>query len=219
MSKEPTVRHNEHGFTLVELLIAVSLLAMLSLVLFSGMHLGTQIWRRSEETTTEANRIRSVRISLSDLLDRIYPEFVSPSPTSGYVKFDGNEHRLAFLAPDPFRPGALEYVSLLLSFMNGRSVFVQSSRPELGPSAMSKVTVLLSHTRSLEFAYYGPDSTSGAPYWHSTWRQRSRLPQIVRVRLLMDDKGYWPDLSVAPRIAADTSCTFSTITHYCAGRQ
>lgn len=60
-------RHRQPGFTLVELLIALVLIAMITVLMFSGLRLGSRAWE-GVETVTE--RVADVRMA-RNVIDRI----------------------------------------------------------------------------------------------------------------------------------------------------
>jgi len=51
----------DRGFTLVELLIALSLIGLITLLLFSGLRLGTRAWEGVETTADRTAELRVAR--------------------------------------------------------------------------------------------------------------------------------------------------------------
>jgi prepilin-type N-terminal cleavage/methylation domain-containing protein len=119
-------RDPEAGFTLVELLVSVTVMAMLALLLFGGLHFGTRVWEKATAAETTGNKIFSAQQSVSHAIRDIYPFFVLASPTDRHVQFDGEPSQMTFFAPD--RRGGLDVVTLLRD-PNGSLVI--NSRPEL----------------------------------------------------------------------------------------
>lgn len=212
------VRSRQDGFTLVELLVAITLLALLSVTLLGGMRFGTQIWRASEEVTHDENRIRSVQLELTDMIERIYPEYVAPSATATYVDFDGGPHEMALLMPDETRVGSLNRVSIGVVTANDQKDLVSSSTPELSSDANTRTVILVPDIDALDFSYFGKSAGQNQPNWQSEWHQRSKLPDLIRIRIGIRRGRIWPDLVVAPRTAADVSCGYDPLTKFCRGR-
>jgi len=98
---------------------------------------------------------------------------------------------------------------------------VMTSQPELAeePSAVTRNS-LLTDIEHLELSYFGRAPSGDAAQWHRNWSQQSSLPQLVRiqVRFHAGDTRLWPELLVAPRISADVTCTYDTLTKRCRGR-
>ena len=93
--------------------------------------------------------------------------------------------------------------------------------PELGgDKPASTRSRLIANVESVELAYFGKDRSDKAPVWHDQWKDQIALPQLVRVRVRFPsgDPRPWPDLVVAPRIAADVGCTYDPLSKLCRGR-
>ena len=66
MSRDTT----DTGFTLVELLVATSVLALLSVVLFGGMRFGARAWEAGEASIERTGEVEAAQ----DLLRRTFSE-------------------------------------------------------------------------------------------------------------------------------------------------
>jgi general secretion pathway protein J len=204
---------DDAGFTLLELLIALTLLGFLSLLLFGGLKLGTRVWERSEDVTASGNRIRGVQQLLADQIRRIYPMLGADAQ----VAFDGHESTLRFLTTTSDN-GGLKRVMLLAGSDGDRTTLSEVSNDELARNP-GPVRTLLAPIVSLSFAYFGSEKGEQQASWHREWTQQNRLPQLIRVRASMTDRALvFPDLIVAPRLDADQSCSLDPLTHDCQGR-
>jgi general secretion pathway protein J len=204
---------SEAGFTLVELLVSLALLAVLSLALVNGLHLGTQIWRRTEETIVHENRVRAAKSEIGRLIEQSYPEYVVQRSGAAAVAFYGATDRLTFLAPDENLPGSLDYVEIASS--NG--TLVVSRSPELAPQAATQTHIVLSGVKGLAVFYYGIADSRSQPQWSRQWIARDRPPVLVQLHI--DTGGPEPvELTATPRAEADMSCSYSALTQYCEGR-
>ena len=57
MSRRHELRAAERGFTLLELLVAITLLGLLMAALFGGLRLGTRVWETADaRLDSSANR-------------------------------------------------------------------------------------------------------------------------------------------------------------------
>ena len=88
------------GFTLVELLVAMTLLAFLSVALFGGLRFGARSWEAVVDSSAERDRIASTQTFLRDRLGQL----TVPGP-AGLRQFDadgrldGGPERVEFVAP------------------------------------------------------------------------------------------------------------------------
>lgn len=216
---------SQAGFTLVEALVAVTLLGLLSVALISGLRLGLNAWTRGLAHSDELSRILAVQGLLRDIVGQAYPYFVSSDPTRPYVDFDGTSDSLSFLAPMPAALGVAGCSRFRLSIARrgGLSDVIMTSQPELAaadaPATVQKKT-LLAGAASIGLAYFGQLRSETGVRWHDHWTGQSALPQLLRieVRYPDGDPRLWPALVIAPRMAADVGCVYDQLTKRCRGR-
>lgn len=210
----------EAGTTLVEMMIALAVLAMLSAGLYQELHIGMRAWNGAEEHAEGADTTVQVRTFLSRELEQAYPAYSADDPTHPSVFFQGAPDRLSFLAPAPasLLDGGQAELSLSVEPRNGLLRFgLEAHRPGTGQPARD---LLLDRVQSVSFAYFGADRPRDTPQWRDSWSGMRGLPRLVRIRLAFPagDPRRWPDLVVAPRLAADADCVFDPQTRYCRGR-
>lgn len=210
----------EAGFTLLELLIAMTLLGLLTVALFGGLKFGTQVWAKSEAATASANKVTAIQTLLSHEIARAYPLFVTKDVANAHVEFDGTQRTMTFLGPDPRGSGAMLRIAALVSGGENTATLKIVARPELSVRQNETTMAELHGLRSLEFAYFGAEDAKTAPAWHGKWQHMKRLPALIRIRATFARGTYavWPDLVIAPRISADSGCMIDFLTKDCQGR-
>jgi len=232
----------EAGFTLLELLIATTVLAFLSLLLFGGLRFGTRVWEKSEISTAETNKIRAAQFFLSDEVAHIYPFFAGQTPADKHVDFVGDDKRMTYFSPSKTVTGAMDLVTVQ-AVPGGKGVSVVVARKvELeGTAAKISHHTLISGLKWFQISYFGAPSPAGtptqslvtnkaglgagaaaaaaeAPRWTSMWAGQKRLPLLIRIRAAIPGKIAWPDLVVSPQIEVDESCVLDQMSKYCQGR-
>lgn len=235
----------EAGFTLLELLIATTVLAFLSLLLFGGLRFGTRVWEKSETATTEANRVRAAQLVLSDEIRNIYPFYAGTTPADKHVDFSGEDRRLTFFAPSKSVQGGLDLVTVQAQpGKDGLSVVIARKVELEGAASAVLHHTLIGGLKWFQISYFGSSSPAGAatqsrvtskaglgasaaataasaPQWTSVWEGQTRLPLLIRIRAGIAGKharSAWPDLVVSPQTEVDESCTLDQTTNYCQGR-
>ena len=204
----------EAGFTLLELLVAVTLLAFLSVGLMAGLRFGTNIWQKAQSKNVDTNAMRLAQKSLMESLTRAYPKLVVLSPDESHVDFDGIEDRMSFL--ETTKSGHILRDTLGTVAAGKDLALVMRAGPELGGTVAE--TKLLRHVSSVEFAYFGAAGTEKTPSWHRQWRNQHALPEMIRIRAASKQSVPWPELIVKPRVAADAGCEYDAVTKFCRGR-
>jgi len=217
-------RERAAGFTLVELLIALTLLGLLTTLIFGGLRLAARAWAKVDDRAIEAADQWAVEDVLRHAISAAYPAFASADPSDRTIAFDGAAERLALLAPLPQAIGAGITAQMRFFLAGGERprMLVLGWRLDL-PSAATGAPLpesqvkLLDHVRSINFEYFGPAAGGGAPMWQSQWSGRGRLPDLVRVHLERDSPSSpdWPDLLVEPRAAMNSACLFDPATLAC----
>jgi general secretion pathway protein J len=219
MSRRPCPRAGELGFTLLELLVAITLLGLLMAALFGGLRLGARVWETGETRLDAAARIQIVQDLVRQRLAQALPlEAVLPEEGDGYqALFLGQVDavRFATLLPDHLG-GELVLMELALAEAaeaEGTTNLVLRLRrfepdAEIEPDPAPEERVLLERVESLELAYFGAFRRDELPEWWEAWEGQVALPQLIQlqVRFAEDDPRRWPGLIVQPMI--DQALTF-----------
>lgn len=192
------------GFTLVELLVATTLLALLSVVLFGGLRFGARAWEAGDESLERTGDIEAVQELLRrTLVDAVVPDMLESGEQAALA---GAPDRVGFFAPLPrhAETGGLGRYALALDESGHLVLAWEPRRPErrLDAPLVVKPATLLPGVRALSIAYYGSPTRGETPVWQERWSSRT-LPLLVRIDLAFaeTDPRRWPELIVAPRLA------------------
>jgi general secretion pathway protein J len=199
-------RRSSAGFTLLELLIAITLLGLLMAALFGGLRLGARAWDRSEERLEQSARLQAVQNFLRDRLAQAYPLYADDESGRLRLDFEGDDAEVRFvtLMPEYLGTGFAELVLAVEDRSDAKDLVVRWRHFELeaqrDEEAEPQIKVLLADIEALEVAYYGVRARNEPAMWHEQWLEGSALPQLVRLRVLFfeGDRRYWPDLIVRP---------------------
>jgi len=94
----PRLSHPSTGFTLVELIIALALIGLITLLLFSGIRLGTRAWDGVEAISEQNAEPRIARNFLSSALSQLRPVQVT-FDAQKFLLFGGDAKNIEFVAP------------------------------------------------------------------------------------------------------------------------
>jgi len=211
----PRLRDRPSGFTLVELLVALALFALMSVIMFGGFRFGLRAWEVGGDRIDRINHIELVQNLLRRELSEVsLPQLTAIDERRGAVSdFTGTGDALTFVAPLPARSEAdgLYLFSLAVRRVGGRNQFILGWRV-YRPNSTKRESVdaqekelLVDGIAGVELAYYGSfDPERPQSKWTSAWIADFGLPQLIRLRVTFPpgDPRQWPDLIVAPRLYA-----------------
>ena len=210
----PARRKGAAGFTLIEVVIATSLLALGLAIAFGTMRSASRATARAEASAQREERLRAAQGFLRTQLSAALP-----IP----FEFDGESGAATFLRA---APGKLEYVATMpgylarggpylqtLEFVRGedgeRLVFQHRLLSADGPAeAEREPVVLLDGIEDGAFEVRTIDERGRPGRWQDKWNVSAQLPPQVRVRVrFRDPQRRWPELVVATRLGAAFAST------------
>lgn len=171
------------GFTLLEMLVALALTALVALALAAGIGTTRRGWDGIAAAGQDAApaALALVRRQLAQAAPLV----------AGRSGFSGGPDWVGFVAPSP--SPALDGV-LYRQRLEARGDGLWLTWQNLDGGTVHQRRLLAGVTPA--FAYYGEAG------WQNSWSDPERLPRLVRLRLAgPDPKRGWPDLLAQPMVA------------------
>jgi general secretion pathway protein J len=211
------------GFTLLEVLVAVSLFGLLFAGLFSAVHVGGQGWRRAEQHRAATQDAAALQDVLRRMIATAKPVFASADPADRTVSFDGTTQSLHLIAtlPDAIAPGQQGELRLFLAHADAGQTLTLAWRLDLpasdGGALPENVVPLLDHVRTLRFNYCGSAGGGAGSACSDSWTSRDALPALVRLHVERDSDapGPWPDFVAAPVATVSSECVYAGLDSAC----
>jgi general secretion pathway protein J len=173
---------HERGFTLLELLVAVALLGMMSVILLNGVQFGARAWERAEARLDRASDRAAREGLLRRQLSQIYP-IRRDRRADAQLVFNGARDALHFAGPAPAHAAvAGTYIYDLRVSADGRKELVLSWSM-MGNGAYPGRIVLLRDVRSVELSYFGALRQDRPSAWRSSWQNGEYLPRMISLRV------------------------------------
>lgn len=205
-----------HGFTLLELVVALTLLALMSAVLFGSLGFAGRSWEGGEAKAEATAAMRLSEGFLRTQLEAMHPlrmRKIAEFP----LLFGGTRDELRYAAPLPARisGSGVWYYRLVVKSEGERSRLVlERMVPDVDAAAIPAFdgadrSILAEDIAELKVAYFGRDQGAAqavAPTWRDSWDDPNRLPLLLRVEVVPRKGPAWPPLLVAPRHAIETGC-------------
>lgn len=199
------------GFTLVELLLAITLMSILLGLTYSGLRAATRASQRGELLLAAGGELRAshqfIRRQLNQMLPLSFAETDDTQPLR--VIFQGDAKHIQFVAPMPGylgQGGPQVQLIEVVSGNNGESV-VQFSHALLQGYTEDRLydrdpVILLEGVSSAGFEFLGRDEDGELTGWTTVWDMEEVLPVAVRLDLEFSEglNLRWPDLAAGVRV-------------------
>ena len=178
----------ESGFTLLELLIVVTILGLIVVAMTNGVRFAGKAWQTQERRSEQQGDLDAVQNVLRQLV-------TSASAFNG----DGLSLRFVATLPDALARGGLYDVELRAVADRLVLAWKPHFRGAVAEAAWSS-TDLVEGISGLDLAYhFGPNG------WQRVAQDINRPPRLVRIGLQAVDGRTWPPLVIAPMIEARAS--------------
>lgn len=197
----------EDGFTLLEVLVALSLTALLLVLVLGGITSGRLALMRTEDANTEAN-LGEVQSLLRNMMAESRPLPFNVSGASEPVVFSGSASGISFVSSFAVQGQVSGLYANTLSLApagGGRVHLILRQRlfrptggniQRLQPAEAQ--TQLIDNVAGLRVRYFGRLKRDEASQWVPSWHSTTALPELVEISLLFltTDKRIWRPIVV-----------------------
>jgi len=202
------------GFTLVEILIALTLFSLILLLVFSSLHAAGRNWEISAKQIEMSDEFRLTSQFIRKNLAQTVP-LIWINGKERKIAFAGESDEINFVAPLPSHRGGGGLSLLTLKTSEGEEnkklmLYYQMAVPEYQSFDINysddeiNSAVLVEDIDNVEFSYFGSEQPDDTPDWHDDWNIEDRLPLLVRLKINTTERATsWPEIVIAIRSQAE----------------
>ncbi|MDQ7089146.1 MAG: prepilin-type N-terminal cleavage/methylation domain-containing protein [Methylococcales bacterium] len=184
---------SSQGFTLIEVLIALSLLSVMMLMLFAGLRISAKSWDKGENKLTEVAEMSSTAHFFHNQLAASLPLWDDFTTKIKEFSFQGTQNTLQFVSSLPASSRRLGLQRFNVRLKNTKiEVSIQPFYPTLADDAWKIETVtLVDNIGSLTLRYFGSKEPKELPVWQTNWHY-DHLPKLIAITIQPLNEHYWP---------------------------
>jgi general secretion pathway protein J len=197
---------------LVEALVALSLFALLTVLLFGGLRFGNRAVALGGSKMERAAAIALAEGFVRAQISRAEPLAIAGADRQAVIAFDGEaDHRdFVSLPPAYLSVGGFQWFRIAIDGVEPHRRLIaqwQPIQPNGGAPEMfsGSASVLLDGVASATFSYFSVGDSDHSAAWHDRWKDPPALPDLISLRIVFVDGEIAPDLLVAPRLAGTTA--------------
>lgn len=221
-------RGGHAGFTLIEVVLAMTLLGTMMIMLYSGLTFALRSWDSGEANgRATADRRIGEHFLRRELMELFPMRWKDPNMVK--VAFTGEERRLRFVSSRPagVSMGGLALVGVEVegdARRRERHLVMRRAMPDeeardFGPLEKAEPNILLANVDSVRFDYFGSETDFAEPKWFEEWKPPSRVPQVVRMKVTLADGTVLPDLVMRVMLGEEAGCLENAFQRGCRPRR
>lgn len=196
-----SVPHKARGFTLVEIMVAMSLLALIIVGLGATLRTFALSEQRIDQRLERADALRVSVNFIRTTLNRVSVRTIAPSldPTAQKFLFKASPNTLEWVGIMPARYGAggRYFFRLAIEPVGSESALVLRLAPWTDTNTFpdwrqTENRVLVNAVTQISFQYANPPLNGGG--WTPDWQIKDKLPTQIRLNV-QTVAGPWPELT------------------------
>ncbi len=185
------------GFTLLEMVVTLTILGFILLIIFGAFRLGISAWEKGESSREEYQKVRAVSQLVSRQLKSMVPYKIKTEKAEGdYLAFEGSARSLKFVSALSMKAKQPEgFVYAIYEFKDGgneggrlvvyeQRVLIRKNFFEERPNEESGVP-LIEGISDIRFEYYQEEDSlkNRKEGWVEEWnaKEEKELPRAVRM--------------------------------------
>ncbi len=200
------IKQKQIGFTLIEVMLAMTLLSIMVALLFGSLKICAESWNKGEVKIAEVNEKAVVYQFFKRHFPSIRPLWDDFSDDERRFSFQGEQDRLQFVSVFPASTGRKGYqlFEIIFDKFDERLIKVRLTPfyPALDEQAwQQEEVILLEHIETFNISYFGKEDFNSEGGWVDQWLEKEHLPALVKISIGLDNQGFWPEMIFALKLS------------------
>lgn len=205
---------NDNGATLFEVVVAVAVLALLSVPVSQSFLNGAKTWTKIESRLSQNDKVYLQKTKILHWIENAHPIDTNRVPGELSYPLEGGVNSLSFsspIHPDP-NHDVLYRVHLGIGVNDTLDIAVLPD----GYSGELDWRPLVKGINQISFRYLEAISSDGQPIWVQNWISQFNLPLAVEVTIqATDESDSWGPEVVPMKVKERAFCAFDAVSRKC----
>ncbi len=190
------------GFTLLEVMLAMTLLSIMVVLLFSSLKIGAESWDKGEKKINEVNEKAVVYQFFKHHLPSIMPLSDVLLDNESPFSFSGTPNGFQFVSIFPASANRKGLQLFKVNFDDSDEHVIKVELTPFYANALNEPwepeeVILLENVEDFELSYFNIEES----VWEENWLEKSRLPHLVKIKITLLDQSYWPEMIFSLKLA------------------
>jgi len=222
------MKRSQAGFTLIEIVVAMVLLASMMALLYAGLMFALRAWDAADANGRKVADRRLAENFLRREVSEVFPMRWKDAMRLRFA-FEGQTDALRFVSTRAagVTLGGLSLVGLRVEpgkdertrDLVMRRAMADTDVEDFAPLDRAEPTLLYAGIDSVAFSYFGSGNDFSDPAWSDTWGYINRMPQLVRMRVKDADGRALPDVVMKLGMAEEAGCLENAFQRGCLPRR
>ncbi len=181
------------GFTLIEMLVAITVMMLVVPLAVQGVRVGLDTWERLATHAQQRDGLRSARRVLYRQLSQAVPLVTGEGTAAERVLFTGAHDVISFVTRLPWSAGGGLHMARIGRANREQGPVLEMrywpfdrERPDRPPSGEVESVVLLENVTDFRASYLGTWQGAAGAGWQASWSGQAELPQAVRMEIVRE---------------------------------
>lgn len=203
----------QRGFTMLEVIVAMTLLALIAGTLAGVFGLAGKSRDAGELLADDTSSMRLTQEFLRSHLGNAHPLRLREEKEFPLI-FSGDGKEIMYVSALPARVLSGGLWAWRLRLVKGGQLILEHTIPDVNEKKMpqfknAKFSILADRVKSINIEYYGlgkDDTLEDERRWQKDWKNPQRLPDMVRMDVVLENGTAWPTLFIELRKNEAAGC-------------